>query len=141
MMNLHRKHPFTLIELCICLALIGFLTSFFSYLGYDVVKEFRKRNGRAAFKDAIVDLHHKNTLLENNLMLLINQKGNTIQTILGGNTKGLFVKKKKASYYVGELFEEGKVYAIEITPQSIPNNEELTSWIEKNNCIYKFYVD
>lgn len=139
-MKLHRKHRFTLIELCICLVLIGFLTSFFSYLGYDAIKEFRKRAGRQAFKDAIIDLHFKNLLLENNLMLLINQKGPIIETTLGGNTKGLSIKNK-TSYYVGDFFEDGSIYAIEIKAQSIPSNNKLISWIVDNNCIYKFYID
>ena len=140
-MTLLREKAFTLIEICICIAIIGMLTSFASYLGLDAVKEFRRRGGRLAFRNSLIELHHKNALVENNLMLLITQKGEEIHTNIGGNTSGLNIKKTKSSYYVGRLFEEGASYAIEITPRSLPENKDRTTWIEKNNCIYKFYID
>ena len=136
-----RKQRFTLIEVCICIALLGMLTTFVSYLGYDAVKEFRTRNGRAAFRDHLILLHHKNALKENNLMLLIKQDGNITHTVAGGNTKELSLKREKNSYYTGNLFRDNEVYALEIIPHCIPKDRELTSWIAKHNCIHKFYKD
>lgn len=110
-------------------------------MGYDAVKEFRLRNGRSAFKNTLLFLHHENALRENNLMLLITQKGDTIETTLGGNTTGLSLKKKTSTYYTGRLFKEDGSYAIKITPQVFPTDHDLTTWIANNNCIYQFYED
>ncbi len=136
-----RKQRFTLIEVFICLALLLTLTSTFAYLGYDTVKEFRKRNGRASFRDYLLFLHHENALVENNLMVLLVQKGETIEVSLGGNTKGLNIKTKQRNFYVGNLFKDGEIYALKITPQAFPSDAYLTTWIAKNDCTYQFYID
>jgi|GEM_PF-3589245 len=136
-----RKQRFTLVEVFICLALLLTLTSTFAYLGYDTIKEFRKRNGRASFRDYLVLLHHENALIENNLMILCVQKGEIIEVTLGGNTKGLNSKKKQRNFYVGNLFKNGEVYTLKITPQALPSDAYLTNWIAKNDCTYQFYVD
>ena len=140
-MILLRKRAFTLIEICVCIAIIGMLTSFASTLSYEAIKEYKRRAGRAGFRNALIELNHKNALVENNLMLLISQKGEQIHTTISGNTNGLSIKKLKSIYYVGKLFEEGRSYVIEITPRALPSDKNLTSWIEKNDCIYKFYED
>ena len=137
----HRKHPFTLIEISVCLALLLVLTSVFSYLGYDTLQEFRRRNGRAAFKDTLLYLFQENGIKENNLMLLIHQNGDIIETTLGGNTKGLEVKKIPTSFYTGKLFEDNATYAIKITPTALPSDSNLTKWIAQNDCIFEFYTD
>ncbi len=137
----HRKHFFTLVEISLCLALLLILTSVFSTFGYEGVKEFRRRNGRAEFKDTLLYLHQENGIRENNLMLLIAQKGDYIETTLGGNTTGLEVKKIRTSFYTGKLFEEDAVYAIKITPAAFPSDKNLTNWIVQNDCIFQFYAD
>ena len=139
--KLHRRHAFTLIEICVCLALLLTLTSVFSTMGYDAIKEFRRRNGRAAFKDTLLYLHHENGIKENNLMLLISQDGETLNTTLGGNTQGLDVKKVPTSFYTGKLFEDDATYAIKITPTALPSDKDLTRWIADNDCLYEFYSD
>lgn len=108
-------------------------------MGYDAVKEFRKRNGRAAFKDYITVLHHENGLKENHLLVLIQQNGDVIETTLDGNTRDLFKKKTTQTFYVGDLFPDKSTYAIYITPQSIPKDKDLTAWIQKNSRLYDFY--
>jgi prepilin-type N-terminal cleavage/methylation domain-containing protein len=140
-MILLRKRAFTLIEICLCIAIIGMLASFATTLSYSAIDEYKKRSARAAFRNDLTELYHKNALVENNLMLLISQKGQNIETLISGNTKGLSIKKLKNTYYVGKLFEEGRFLSIEITPRSLPSDKELSSWIEKNDCIYKFYED
>jgi prepilin-type N-terminal cleavage/methylation domain-containing protein len=140
-MILLRKKAFTLIEICICIAIIGMLLTFTSSLGYEGLKEYRRRAGRASFRNDLIALNHKNALVENNLMVLITQKGDYIHTTIGGNTNFLNIKKLKSSYYVGKLFQEGACFAIEITPRAFPEDKFLASWIEKNDCIFKFYQD
>lgn len=138
-MKCKKKHSFTIIEIIVCLALLLTLTSTFTYMGYDAVKEFRKRNGRAAFKDYITVLHHENGLKENHLLVLIQQNGDVIETTLDGNTRDLFKKKTTQTFYVGDLFPDKSTYAIYITPQSIPKDKDLTAWIQKNSRLYDFY--
>ena len=140
-MKIKKRYTFTLVEILVCMALLVTLSSTFTYMGYDALKEYRKRNGRAGFKEYIVSLHHKNALKENNLMLLVHQHGNYLETTLGGNIKGIKARKGKKKYYVGKFFEEGATFAIKITPQAIPKDNMLASWIQKNSCLYKFYTD
>jgi prepilin-type N-terminal cleavage/methylation domain-containing protein len=140
-MKVKKKRGFTLIEIIVCLALLLTLTSTFSYIGYDAVKEFRKRNGRAAFKDFVTILHHENGLKENHLMVLVYQNGPLLETTLGGNTRGLSKKGADQSFYVGDLFPQKTSYALYITPQAIPKDEDFAAWIEKNNRIYEFYKE
>ncbi|MCH9617548.1 MAG: hypothetical protein SP4CHLAM5_06730 [Chlamydiia bacterium] len=140
-MKVKKKKGFTLIEIIVCLAILLTLTSTFSYIGYDAVKEFRKRNGRAAFKDYLTLLHHENGLKENHLMILIEQKGPLLEITLSGKTKGLHTKKGTQTFYVGDLFPDSASYGAYITPQAIPKNEHLAAWIEKNNRLYEFYKE
>jgi hypothetical protein len=141
MIKKHRKHSFTLIELSVCLALLLTLTSIFSFFGYDTLKEFRKRHGKAAFYESLLTLTHENSLKENHLMLLISQEGDYIKTTLGGNTTGLNIKKIPSSFYTGLIFEENGIYAIKITPTTLPSEKNLKQWVIENDCLYSFYVD
>ncbi|MCH9812231.1 hypothetical protein K0U07_05685 [bacterium] len=136
--KIRRVLRFSIFEILVSIGILSLLISTFSYLGYDALQEFRKRSGRKAFKEYLISLHHKNALLENYLMVAIEQKGEKITTTLGGHVAGIKEKQTNKEFFVGKIFEEGSRYAINITPQAIPDNKHLAQWIEENDCSFRF---
>lgn len=138
-LNRRRKQSFTLFEICVSICLLIMLTTSVAFMGYDTLKEFRKSNGKREFVDYITTLHHKNCLKEEQVLLLVKMKNNTIETSLGGNTTSFGVHKSAKKFYVGNLFKDGATYTIEITNKPMPTTKNIAFWIEKHNTINKFY--
>lgn len=139
MLKTKKILAFTLIELMVVIGLLGMLISTFTYLGYDALKEFRRRNGQKAFKEYLITLTHKNALLENYVLVSVEQKGDFIETTVDGNIDGLNIKNKVKKFYVGKIFEENNLYSVGITAQAIPDDKDLWSWIKKDNYSYLFF--
>lgn len=139
-MKLHRKSSFTLIEICIAMSILVMLTSTFAFIGYDALKEFRRRSALSAFTDYLYELRNKNTSSEYNLLLMIEQRGNTIYTTLDGNTQFLTLGPKKRKFYIPELLKENTPYTLTISPASIPRSQDkLATWIISEDCGKAFY--
>ena len=132
------KHGYflSLVEVCICLAILGLLMSTTSYLAYAAISEFRVKNGRTKFINDIRLLNSQNALHENALSLHIKQNKNYIETELTGNLNNIKSKTKRY-YYVGKLFNEGEKIYLPITPQLVPSYEPINKWIEQASASHK----
>ena len=138
--TLKRKSSFTLIEICVSISILIMLTSSFAFLGYDALKEFRRRSGISAFSNYLYELRSLNATVENNILLLIEPEGQILKTTLDGDISLLPLKSKTRSFYTGAFLEEDHAYTITITPQSLPKSTaDLPSWITKNDCTHTFY--
>jgi len=139
-MKLRRKHNFTLIEICISISILVLLASTFSFIGYDAIKEFRKRNAITAFQNYLYELRDKNASTEHNILLSIIQDKNQVKTQLEGSTTHLHIKSLKKAFYIPNFLEQNKPYLIPITAQNLPtNSSQIPNWLTQNNCSHKFY--
>lgn len=122
------------------MSILVMLTSTFAFIGYDALKEFRRRSALSAFTDYLYELRNKNTSQEYNLLLMIEQRGSTIYTTLDGNTQFLTLGPKKRKFSIPNLLKENTPYTITISPTSLPRSEsELASWIISQDCGKSFY--
>ncbi|MCH9621178.1 MAG: hypothetical protein S4CHLAM20_05950 [Chlamydiia bacterium] len=138
--KLHRRLSFTLIEICICLSILIMLTSTFAFIGYDAIKEFRKRNAITAFHDYLYTLRNLNASAERNIMLIIDQEGDFVKTKLDGNTAPLKLKSRTKTFYMPHFLENNKTYTISISAYSLPTSQKnIPTWIEKHDCSGTFF--